>query len=265
VTKIIGFSGRLKSGKTTASNFVYGLGISDVLVKDVPLVESFKINDDGKLELNSHGMTKEFDPRLEQDLVKAYGLDSQVKIYAFADSLKEICIFVLGLSYEQVYTEAGKDKETHLKWDDMPGVITDATLCTKLEERGFKKNMAEWRILLLPDKAGQYMTGREVLQFVGTDIFRRMYGPCWINSTLKKIQYEQPEWAIIEDVRFPNEVFGIKDGGGKVIRFTRYVPSTKDKHDSETALDPENFDYSNFDHVLDNQNMTIPEQCSALL
>ena len=55
------------------------------------------------------------------------------------------------------------------------------------------------------------MTAREFMQFFGTDIMRNIYEPIWIKSTIKKIQREQSELAIIADVRFPNEADVIKD------------------------------------------------------
>jgi len=43
-----------------------------------------------------------------------------------------------------------------------------------------------------------------------------------------------------------------------VIRLTRDLHNSS--HISETALDKENYDWKNFDYVLDNQNLTIYEQ-----
>ena len=60
--------------------------------------------------------------------------------------------------------------------------------------------------------------------------------------------------AIISDVRFVNEVEGIQNKDGKVIRLTRHV--LVDEHQSETALD----DFDGFDHVCDNQELDVNQQ-----
>ena len=64
--------------------------------------------------------------------------------------------------------------------------------------------------------------------------------------------------AIIADCRFPNEVTAIKNVAGIVIRLSRN-PHNSD-HTSEIALDPDRYDQSLFDLVIDNDNMTITEQ-----
>ena len=69
-------------------------------------------------------------------------------------------------------------------------------------------------------------------------------------------EIEQSKW-IITDVRFPNEVEGIKDRGGIVIRVNRprkilgkprLLHKTESQHPSEAALD----DFSDFDYVIEN-------------
>lgn len=146
------------------------------------------------------------------------------KIYNFADPLKkDICINILGLTYDQCYgTDEQKNTITDIEWED-------------------KK-----------------LTAREVMQFVGTDIFRKMKNNIWADATIAKIKKEKPNLAIIADCRFPNEVDAIKNAGGIVIKLTRN-PFDSD-HASETALDPDNYDQSNFDFVLDNKNLSIEDQ-----
>jgi hypothetical protein len=88
------------------------------------------------------------------------------------------------------------------------------------------------------------------MQFLGTNVMRKIYGSVWVNSTIKKIAREQSELAIIADVRFPNEAKAIEDAGGTVIRLTRVIK--EDNHPSEIALD----DY-NFKHYIDNKEGNI--------
>ena len=84
-----------------------------------------------------------------------------------------------------------------------------------------------------------------------------------VDATIRKIKEESPELAIICDCRFPNEVDGIKKAGGKTIRLTRNDESP-DVHESETALDKDNFDWDKFDLILDNKNIEIQEQNKLL-
>jgi hypothetical protein len=102
------------------------------------------------------------------------------------------------------------------------------------------------------------LTAREVMQFVGTDLFRKMKHDVWSGATIIKINNEQPSIAVVADCRFPNEVDAIKNAGGYVIKLTR-DPFHSD-HASETALDSENYDQSNFDLIIHNQDISIDEQ-----
>lgn len=152
-----------------------------------------------------------------------------VQIYNFADPLKkDICMNILGLTYNQCYGEdAYKNTITNISWEN-------------------KK-----------------LTAREVMQFVGTDIFRKMKNDVWASATIQKIKNDDLKIAIIADCRFPNEVDAVKNAGGYVIKLTRN-PFHSD-HASETALDPENYNPNNFDLVIDNQAISIEEKNKIIL
>ena len=107
------------------------------------------------------------------------------------------------------------------------------------------------------------MTARQVLQTVGTEFFRSIQHNVWADATIRRIQQDNPLVALIGDCRFPNEVEAVKRAGGTVIKLTRNLYNSD--HASETALDPENYDQSNFDLVVDNQNMTIQEQWRVVI
>lgn len=147
-----------------------------------------------------------------------------VKIYNFADPLKkDICINILGMSYDQCYgSDDQKNTPTNCFWDN------------------------------------KQLTAREVMQFVGTDFFRKMQHNVWAGATINKINQDKPDLAIIADCRFPNEVDAIHDDGGIVIKLTRNPYNSN--HSSEMALDDDQYPSSNFDLILDNKNMTITEQ-----
>jgi hypothetical protein len=111
---------------------------------------------------------------------------------------------------------------------------------------------------------GRHPTYREVLQYVGTDIFRKMYPDVWANKTIKDIEdYASRQTPLLKvvatDVRFPNEVKAIEAAGGIVIRLYRDVIKDEfSNHASETSLD----DYP-FTYEIYNQDMTLDEQFNA--
>jgi hypothetical protein len=266
---IIGLSGRKQSGKNTAMNFIVGLHL-----KALSIVKGkFDLTEKGELYVQDiFGNTDDegiFDINMGTPQMEAFltvNVDPYIKVYSFADLLKqEVCMKILGLTYEQCYgTDQEKNSLTHLKWEDMPGVITEVyVLNTDAVVTG---NYVNGDLLTFPEcnyehyfhSAGQ-MTAREVMQFVGTNIFRKMCGNVWVDALLRRVIQEGSATAIIYDCRFPNEVFGIQDKNGKVIRLARN-PHPEDKHDSETALDPENFDWNKFDAIVKNENSSIHEQ-----
>lgn len=154
---------------------------------------------------------------------------NSAKIYNFADPLKkDICIDILGLTYDQCY---GSDEDKN-------------TLTNNYRDN-------------------KQLTAREVMQFVGTDIFRNMQQNIWADATMLRINKENPPLAIIADCRFPNEVEAVRNAGGFVIKLNRN-PFNSD-HVSETALDENNYSVQNFDLVIHNNNVTIPEQNGIVL
>ena len=163
------------------------------------------------------------------------------KIYSFADPLKQdICIDILGLTYEQCYgTDEDKNTLTSLKWKDMPEYNITWTWNDEYHESG-------------------YMTARQVMEYVGTGIFRRMKNNVWSEATINKIKSENIDIALVADCRFPNEVEIIQNNQGFVIRLTK--DPFQSKSESESALDECFFDWSKFDYVLDNTNIDIAEK-----
>lgn len=283
MTTILGFAGKKQSGKNTSCNFIIGHSMASLgIVKG-----TYKINEKGQLwisdlfgDVNYEGI---FDisrnNQAMRDFLKTH-LDSYIKLYSFADVLKQdVCIKVLGLTYEQCYgTDDDKNSETHLRWENMPGVVTPLAFTEFTEFIRKPMNDAEptWTMLLDPagpsngswrsalDKYGfivhepGLMTAREVMQFAGTEIFRKMYSHVWVDATVRKIQAEQPVIALICDCRFENEVRAIQQNNGIVVRLLRNSDS-QDSHPSETSLD----NFTEWNLTIDNRNMSISEQNEA--
>lgn len=265
MTNIIAFSARKSGGKTTSSNFLYASTLCSLGV-----IDRFRFGEDGLLEVSStvSGEYEEgqFDPGhpdnqefLQSIYIEQFGRTANkfVDIFYFADDLKQkVCIDILGLTHEQCYgSEADKNTLTHLRWEDMPGWVYGSDL----NEQPFRVEIQKLAAVKNVNGAFQHdrgqMTARQVMQFVGTEIFRRMYGDVWVDSTVRRIKASGLDTAIIGDCRFPNEVLGTQKHGGKVIRLLRNP--YEDNHSSETALD--DFPLDKFDFVIDNRNCTIKE------
>jgi hypothetical protein len=249
MTTIVAISGKKQAGKTTLANFLHGY---ELVRKGI--IQEFRISEEGKLVVNcvsedSNGQPVESLGILDLNSTSSEFYDyaeqmiwPHIKLYNFADSLKEICIGLFDIPSECVYgTDEQKNQiQEHLRWENMPGVIEPE------------------QIGLTTHKSGP-MTAREFMQFLGTDIMRRMYEPIWTKNCIKRIYSDNPEIAIIADCRFPNEADAIIQEDGLIIRLTRNIYECD--HKSETALDS----YSGFSSVLDNKNLSINESCEEFL
>lgn len=174
----------------------------------------------------------------------------EVRTFPVAGPLKKFCVDVLGLRPEQVYgTDADKNTLTRYKWEDMPGVVTQRTY----------ENMGAIDTGELMLHAPGRMTAREVLQFVGTDLFRCMNQDIHIEAVIRQIQTSDARVALSDDMRYPNEVAAVQAAGGVVMRLTRDPNNGADKHQSENALNPDAFDWNRFDAVIDNRDLTVSE------
>jgi hypothetical protein len=178
--------------------------------------------------------------------LKEHGYSS--KIYPFADSLKQVCVNILGLEYNQCWGEnSDKNTLTQFKWSDLPMSSSDIAIIMQ------NKPMS---------KLTDHMTARDVMQVFGTNIFRRFYQDCWVQATIKKIKEENLDFALISDARFPNEINYATFYAPIVIKFTRNP--LNNQHESETALD--NYDFSNIKkfHSIQNDDMDMEEKNDAI-
>lgn len=145
---------------------------------------------------------------------------SKICIYNFADPLKDLCINILGLEYRQCYgTDADKNELVDCYWN------------------------------------GKQLSARDVMQIVGTDMFRTMQNNVWSAATIRRIKQNNADLSLIADCRFPNEVEAVKKAGGWVIKLSRNLYNSS--HQSEKALDDDQYDPSNFDLVIDNQDISL--------
>jgi len=247
---IIGLSGKKQSGKSSLALYLqafFELRLSQTSFEDNELKQSkdgqrvyLKIKND-EIEWKNWKQSQEINSSLkkfEQELFQLMSIENkivnaepeiiksieQVRIYSFADPIKEFCIDVLGVSHEQVYgTDDQKNVPTEYRWETFPSLVN------------------------VNGKKGQ-MTAREIMQVFGTDIMRNMFSQgVWVNACLRRIKKENPTIAIIADLRFPSELHPILDSGGYVVRLGRKL--FEDNHPSETSLD--DCDWSSLKNVLE--------------
>ena len=149
----------------------------------------------------------------------------KVKRVAFADKLKEVCMFLYGLSHEQCYGSQ-EIKET------------------------------------IDPRYG--MCPRKILQGVGQKM-REVYPNIWVdtifNTTIPEWEKQGYEFFVASDCRYPNEGDKILSLGGSVIRVDRYNSGTKvgAGHSSEVAMK----DYEHFSFIIEN-NGTFAEYYEKL-
>lgn len=232
---ILGISGRKQAGKNTVANILHGIAL-----KDQGLVKDWNLGGDGQLVILTEDTSGEegwgeFDiTRKDEDFVQYAELNMwpYVKLYSFADYLKWICCNLFDIPKECIWgTDEQKNQiQEHLLWENLP-VYNGVSLNTGRPREGA-------------------MTSREFMQHFGTDVMRKIYEPIWVNGCIRTIQTEQPELAVIADVRFLNEAKAIENAGGVVIRLTRRA--FEDNHSSEVMLD----DYP-FKHVIDNKDNSL--------
>lgn len=264
MTQIICLAGCKMAGKTTAANFLHGH-----ILKLNEVIKEYEMTKAGELRVNTHymkdGEVKEdmgvLDLSRKDDLYVQYAdqmIWPFVKLYNFADALKELCITMFDISHEQAYGTY-KNSLTKLKWENMPGVITPEVASKLFFKNDDGISEEDFTAMgLLVHKPG-FMTAREVLQFVGTDIFRRMYEPVWVNLLMNKIKEDSPLVAVIADCRFDNEARAVKEEGGILVYLTRR-PS-EDSHSSEDGFRT----FTDFNKTIDNKKLNIAASNQELL
>ena len=232
---ILGISGKKQAGKNTAANYIHGL-----VLKQSSTIADFDIDQDGQLIIKTsvdgdieHGLLDITRKDANFMQYAHYNMWPHVKLYSFADGLKSLCMQFFGLSHEQVYgSEKDKNTPSKIMWEDIP----------TWENSSLNKNRGT-------------MTARELLQYFGTDVMRKMYNNVWVDYAISTIKGEQSSLAIVADVRFPNEVEAIQNAGGRVIRLTREFKD--DSYSSENALDKSNYSWDNFDYIVENSSPEV--------
>ena len=252
-TKILALSGKKQSGKSAAANEILGIFMSSL-----GIIRGYTVDGRGDLYVTDifgdEELRGRFDYYRDNDMVRGFleeYVHPYVKLYSFADQLKEFCVNILGVNRERVYgNNEEKDGLTHLMWEDMPGIVSPDNY-----EVLAKQDIERLTGCLV--RSGP-MSGRDVMQYFGSDVVRKIYPPAWAKSTVNRIKREGTLLAVITDCRFLDEVQEVQNNGGHVIRLTR--GDFNDEHYSETNLD----DFLGFDASIDNSKINI-EQTNDIL
>ena len=144
----------------------------------------------------------------------------KVKRVGFADKLKEICMFLFGLSHEQCYGS----KEAKEAIDPRYG-----------------------------------LSPRAIMQGVGEKM-REIFPDIWVDTvfytTIPELQKNGFDCFVVSDVRYPNEGDKVHKEGGTLVKVLRDAGGVIHgaQHSSETAMK----NYTNFDFIIDN-NGTFEE------
>lgn len=168
---------------------------------------------------------KDTSARYIKNMVESARPGTKVHIVHFADALKEACVAVFGIPRSDMETETGKQKPTEILW---PSANAEGW-------HAYTSDSAKVFNDLNPS-AGSPMTVREILQFVGTELFRTQIDPdLWVKSVFRR-QYGENDIVVVADCRFPNEASYAKERG-LLIEVLRDTGSVGDKHASEMALE----------------------------
>jgi len=87
------------------------------------------------------------------------------------------------------------------------------------ESRAWREQPDEW----WSNRLGRDITPRYILQYWGTEVIRQgFHDDMWIASLENKIRASRDN-IVITDCRFPNEISGLKQQGGKIIWIQRGI------------------------------------------
>jgi len=163
-------------------------------------------------------------------------------IMAYADKLKQIVVEMFEAPLEDLYTPEGKDKKTtfdsllcpechstSVELLDIPDSLPKAAckLCGTVGDRNVFAS--KW-------------TNRTILQYLGTEGFRKIDPNVWVRYALKQarqhLSVTENKFVVITDCRFKSEASAILAVGGEVWRVKRPETDVKVEgikgHASET-------------------------------
>lgn len=253
---IIGIAGKKQSGKNTVANLIQYY----IAIEKKPSIEELI----------------PFKAVIEKDEIAGAAETSGWYQKGFAKKVKVIASIITGIPVSVMDSEEYKSQTlSNMTGNDWKVYVVnnlqEAMFSKKEEAVNFIRYIYQNDKMKVPDSYfKEYdITLRELLQKIGTDLFRDMIHPdVWVKALMdeyRPIDYESkvdpdrvnnatyqipiyPNW-IITDVRFPNEVSAVKEEKGLIIKVVRPLEGElHSNHASETALN----DYSEWDWIINN-------------
>lgn len=149
------------------------------------------------------------------------------KRISFADPLKKLVAEMIGVRPEDINSLKNIKKEYKF----------GTTIAIFLSNETGLDGQVISRML----KGKTFYDVREILQYVGTDIIRRLK-PDWHCERLKSRILEEPdENYVIDDIRFPNELETIKSLGNSSVWYVDRPGNDENSHSSENSLSAKDF------------------------
>jgi len=247
---ILGISGKLQSGKDSVVKIWKLLDIYNNILQSPNKDGLAKHNITNDVNFVKHYLEKE---SLDDFLTGNTNINSITKWEKrlFARKLKEVVALITGCKLSDLENNEFKSSKLPEEWAVTKLIKEDRTYKLMNIDEYVDKHYYNGEMFLsmmgYTSIIEKYIpTYREMLQVIGTDCFRNLVNPnTWVISTLS--DYKEGDYWLISDVRFPNEVKGIKDKGGLIIRINR-PGMNGGSHESEVALD----DYNGFDYIIEN-------------
>ena len=262
---LLAISGKIGSGKDTVAKIIQYL-IYENSNPEYPFdkdIEEYLLSDSFL-----------FTPKGVRGLINI-GVKSGWEIRKFGGKLKQIVALLIGCTVQDLEDQDFKSSPLGNEWirygyaDGFKHIYEDGVKTTVMINKECSKERYEEELRVNWQTAYKHeFTSRELMQFIGTDLFRdKLLNNIWINALFadyighcnsqfclstkqcpdehitKDCNAIYPNW-IITDTRFPNELQAIKERDGIVIRINRNNIDTSSTHESETALDNAEFDYT---------------------
>jgi len=175
---------------------------------------------------------------------------SQTATIYFGTPMKNFATDYLGVERHKAWgTDAQKNELTHIRWESLPNY-------TSLCDHWYKEALDAKRPWSCPSG---FMTGRQLLQYIGEDLFLKMDPDIWVRRFEQEVRGAEYDVVLSPDPRKPEQIECGRRLGGKSIRLLRDPYQGADRHISELALDSPAYDEANFDSVIDNRTLGIEE------
>lgn len=163
---------------------------------------------------------------------------------SLAYPLKNVCKLIFDFSDDALWGASQLREEPDSRYVFSGRDPVDGSFLTKVAKDQYhywqRESDGEW----FP----QFVSPRVALQTLGTEWGRRLYENIWLDACLNHIVRTGNDKHAIPDVRFRNELDGIRNAGGVVIRLLR--GERQSSHPSELEL--ESIPLEDFDFVVDN-------------